>query len=209
MKTLFRSFLLLALFLSNQTYAEPKKTKAKTDVIKMVADNKVPFERPIGFTYNVGALSSFTFEGRFFVGLAPHISLIVSPAFQRTIELPIYHFRDGVWSAFHIKRLNLGLGIRGHFYEYDSYDGFFIEALVRPGLTWVAKDPSMWSMAPSLLFGYAVVYESGYTVSYAIGLEPEWLLGTPPGKSSKFLQSAAFGITKFPIAGEISLGWTW
>lgn len=170
---------------------------------------KLPYERPIGFTFNVGGLTSMTFEGRFLLGLFPHILLVASPSYQNTPQLPFYHPSKGYWSVFDIKRLNMGLGIRGHFYEFDSWDGFYIEGLGRGGMTWIGKDDSTWSVIPSLIFGYEAVYESGYTASFGVGLEWEFLIGEPKGDNSEFFRSAYYGVTKVPLTGELSLGWTW
>jgi hypothetical protein len=170
---------------------------------------KLPYERPIGFTLNVGGISSMTFEGRFLLGLFPHILLVASPSYQNTPEFPWYHPKHHRWSVFDIKRFNTGLGLRGHFYEYDSWDGFYIEAMGRGGVTWIGKEDYMWSVIPSLIFGYAAVYDSGYTVSFGLGFEWEFLLDDNKGYHSEFLRTAYYGITKLPLTGELSLGWTW
>ena len=188
--------------LSKDPPTEPKR--------EIVANIKIPYERPIGFSLNLGSLASLTYEGRFILGLVPNLSLVVSPSFQKTIDIPFYDFiAQRYVGAFDLKRFNVGLGIRGHFYEYDSWDGFYIEGMSRAGLTWAGEDPSMWSIIPSLIFGYAAVYESGYTVSFGLGVEWKLLLGKPQGKNSKALKKTYFGISKLPITGELSLGWTW
>jgi|SRR5579871_2207433 len=195
-----------ALFGHGEEVASKPKEEAKQP---LVADIKIPYERPIGFSVNLGALTSLTFEGRFLLGLAPNISLVVSPSFQKTIQLPFFDLQKQEFvSAFDVMRLNLGAGIRAHFYEYDSWDGFFLEGMTRGGLTWAGKDPSMWSIIPSLILGYAVVYHSGYTVSFGLGLEYELLLGQSPGHHSEVLKTAYF-VSKLPLTGELSIGWTW
>lgn len=206
MKRLGRFLLVLTMFFAVNASSEDAEAEPKKHI---VADIEIPFERPIGFSINIGALTSLTFEGRFIWGMARNFSLVISPSYQNTIQLPFYHFKRKELSAFDIKRLNLGAGIRGHFYEYDSRDGIYLEGLCRVGLTWAGADPSMWSIIPSLMVGYTSVYDSGYTVSFGVGLEWEALLGTPPGYHSEFLKTAYWGITKLPLMGEISLGWTW
>lgn len=191
--------------LSYSLNAETAKNKEPTIEPQL----KLPYERPIGFTVNLGGLTSMTFEGRFLLGLFPHILLVASPSYQNTPELPFYHPSKGYWSVFDIKRLNMGLGIRGHFYEFDSWDGFYIEGLGRGGMTWIGKDDYAWSVIPSLIFGYEAVYESGYTASFGVGFEWEFLLGEPKGDNSEFFRTAYYGVTKVPLTGELSLGWTW
>lgn len=175
---------------------------------KIEANIKVPYERPIGFTLNLGSIVSMSFEGRFLLGLFPNVSLVVSPSYQNTPVLPLYHPKDKYWANIDIKRFNTGLGLRGHFYEYDSWDGFYIEAMGRGGMTWIGKEDYMWSLIPSLIFGYSAVYESGYTVSFGLGLEYEFL-GEKKGDKSEFLKTAYYGATKLPFTGELSLGWMW
>jgi hypothetical protein len=135
--------------------------------------------------------------------------LVVSPSYQNTPELTLYHPNNQNWGVFDIRRFNTGLGIRGHFYEYDSWDGLYIEGMGRGGMTWVGSDDYMWSIIPSLIFGYAAVYKSGYTVSFGVGVEWELLLGASTGKQSEFLKTAYYGVTKIPLTGELSIGWTW
>jgi hypothetical protein len=189
---------------------DPTKTPPTTKPAKKIeADFKIPYERPIGFSVNLGSITSMTFEGRFFLGLFPNISLVVSPSFQNTPDLTLIHPKLQQWDILDIRRFNTGLGVRAHFYEYDSWDGLFIEAMGRGGMTWIGKEDKMWSVIPSLIFGYAAVYDSGYTVSFGVGMEWEFLFGAPPGKHSEFLKSAYYGITKIPLTGELSIGWTW
>jgi hypothetical protein len=185
--------------------AMPKKEQLKNIEAKV----HVPYERPIGFSLNLGGITSMTFEGRFLLGLFPNMSLVVSPSFQNTPELTLYHIEKKHWSLFPIRRFNTGIGLRGHFYEYDSWDGLFIEGMGRGGMTWAGDDDYMWSVIPSLIFGYAAVYKSGYTVSFGVGVEWEFLLGTPTGKQAEFLKTAFYGVTKLPLTGELSIGWTW
>lgn len=203
-------FLAIALLHAPQAWVEnndkepvkeaPKKIEAKMDM---------PYERPIGFTINLGAVLPMTFEGRFLLGLAQNLSLVVAPMYQNTIELPFFHPKRGQLSFFDIKRFNIGAGLRGHFYEYDSWDGWFIEALGRGGMTWVGSDQFQWSVIPSLMFGYAAVYDSGYTVSCGLGFEWEFLIGKNPGYYTEYLKTAYYGITKLPLTGELAIGWTW
>lgn len=207
MKKLARVFGLLALITAQISFAQIAKKEEPPKEIK--ADISIPYERPIGFTINVGSLSSLTFEGRFHLGLINNLSLVLSPSFQKTMELPFYHLQNRNWSAFDIKRFNLGVGIRGHFYEYDSRDGLFIEGMGRFGMTWAGADKFMWSIIPSLIFGYTKIYDSGYTVSFGVGVEWEALIGKPSGKHSEFLKTAYYGLTKIPLTGELSLGWMW
>ncbi|HXW53342.1 MAG TPA: hypothetical protein VEL47_04465, partial [Myxococcota bacterium] len=165
---------------------------------------------PIGFTINLAALASLTFEGRFLLGLAPHLSFVALPSFQKTIDLPFYDFKAKTFvDAFGITRANLGLGLRGHFYEYDSWDGFYVEGMSRFGMTWAGDDPFMWAITPSLILGYQWVYLSGYTVSFGVGIEWELLLGRPPGRHSQILKTNYWNISKIPPTAEWSIGWTW
>ena len=201
------AYALLIFFLSaNAMAAKPAKKETPK---KMESALSVPYERPIGFTLNFGGITSMTFEGRFLLGLFPNVSLVVSPSYQNTPELTLYHPEKKQWAIFDIRRFNTGLGFRAHFYEYDSWDGMFIEAMGRGGVTWAGNDKYMWSVIPSLIFGYAAVYKSGYTVSFGVGLEWELLLSQATGESAEFLKSAYFGITKIPLTGELSIGWTW
>lgn len=194
----------------NTVAAEAKPASKKQEAPKKIEANyRLPYERPIGFSLNFGGISSMTFEGRFLLGLFHNVSLVVSPSYQNTPELPIYHPEKKQWGLFDIRRFNTGIGIRGHFYEYDSWDGLFIEGMARGGMTWIGTDPYMWSVIPSLIFGYAAVYKSGYTVSFGVGLEWEFLLGQPTGKQAEFMKTAYFGVTKIPLTGELSIGWTW
>lgn len=190
---------------TNASDSEPATAVPK----KIESDYKIPYERPIGFSINFGGITSMTFEGRFLLGLFPNMSMVVSPSYQNTPELPLYHPEKQNWATFDIKRFNTGLGLRGHFYEYDSWDGLFIEAMGRGGLTWAGQDEGMWSVIPSLIFGYAAVYKSGYTVSFGVGVEWEFLIGEVKGKNAEFLKTAYYGVTKVPLTGELSLGWTW
>ena len=171
----------------------------------------IPYERPIGFTLNLGAISSMTFEGRFLLGIAPNLSLVVSPSYQNTPELPFYHLRREEMAFFDVRRFNMGVGIRGHFYEYDSWDGWFIEGMGRGGMTSIGHEDYMWSVTPSLIFGYSAVYDSGYTASFGLGFDWEFLLGKNPQKDyhTDYLKTAYFGITKIPITGELAIGWMW
>lgn len=196
------------LFFSS-SYADNSNKSEQEAFTKIKPQISLPYERPIGFSINVGGIASMTIEGRFFLGLFPHIVLVASPSYQNTPELPFYHPEQGNWAIFDIKRMNMGIGLRGHFYEYDSWDGFYIEAMGRGGLTWLSKEDYMWSIIPSLIFGYASVYQSGYTVSVGIGVEHEFLLTKAEGENSKFLTTAYYGVTKLPLTGELSLGWTW
>lgn len=168
---------------------------------------KVPYERPIGFSFNAAGLSSLSFEGRFFLGIVRNLSLVVSPMYQKTIELPIYNYKKEDITFFDFQRANLGIGIRGHFYDYDTRNNWYIEALGRGGMTWVGKDKMAFSVIPSLMVGYETVYESGYSVSFGIGLEYELLLGEA-GPDRAYLKESYF-ISKFPIVAELSVGWMW
>lgn len=172
---------------------------------------EVPFERQIGFSFNMFGVSSMTFEGRFLLDLVPHLSLVVAPSYQNTIELPFYHPKRKEMSFFDIKRFHLGTGIRATFDEYDSRNKFFIEVLARPGLTWIGKDNSNWSIIPSLMAGRSMVYDSGYTVSFGVGFEWEFLLAKKEdlGYHADYLTSAYYGITKIPLMAELSVGWMW
>lgn len=200
-------FLALLIFCP-YSFAQENETLDKKPK-KIEASIKVPYERPIGFTINAMSIASMTFEGRFLLGLFPNFSLVVSPNYQNTPEIPFYHPKEEYWTLFDIKRLNLGVGIRSHFYEFDSLDGLYIEVMGRAGMTWAGADPLMWSVIPSLLFGYSTVYKSGYSVSFGIGFEWEFLLGEAKGDHSKFLKTAYYGISKVPLTGELSIGWTW
>lgn len=171
-----------------------------------------PYKQHLGFSFNALGVSSMTFEGRFFWGFARNFSLIVSPSYQNTIELPFYHVQREEMAFFDIRRLNLGLGARAHFYEYDSKDGWYIEALGRPGLTWIGQDDYYWSVTPSLMVGYETVYDYGYTVGFGMGLEWEFLLKNKSklGYHADYLTSAYFvNVTKIPLMAELSLGWLW
>ncbi len=171
----------------------------------------VPYERPIGFSFNAAGMTSLTFEGRFFLGLARNFSLVISPSYQNTIELPFFHPQTREAAFFDIQRLNIGAGIRAHFYEYDSRNGWYIETLGRGGMTWVGKDAFAWALTPSLMFGHETVYESGYTVSFGVGVEWEFLMGAKEkrGPDTEYLKSAYYGITKLPVMAELSVGWLW
>lgn len=206
MTTIYRIFLGVFLLLATNVWSTEKPALPLT---KLQPQIKLPYERPIGFTLNLGGITSMTFEGRFLLGLFPHVVLVVSPSYQNTPELPFYHPKRGQWSVFDIKRFNAGLGLRGHFYEYDSWDGFYIEAMGRVGKTWLNEEDSRLSIIPSLIFGYQVVYDSGYTVSFGVGLEWEFLRGKPKGDKTEFLHTAYYGISKLPLTGDLALGWTW
>lgn len=164
---------------------------------------------PIGFTLNFGGLTSMTFEGRFMYGLWPHISIVAAPSYQNTPELPWYHPKKGHWSLFDFRRAHMGVGVRGNFNDLNNWDGFFLEGLLRAGATWVGTDAAIGSLIPSVIFGYSSVFESGYTVSLGVGFEWEFLLGKATGLYSDFLKTAYYGITKFPLTGELSMGWSW
>ncbi len=207
--TKFFYVLLFPIFFASAGWSEKAAVEKKQPPPKIEPNLKVPYERPIGFTINLGAIPSMTFEGRFLLGLFHNVSLVVSPSYQNTPELPLYHPEKQSWGLMDFKRFNTGIGIRGHFYEYDSWDGLFIEGMGRGGMTWVGGDKYMWSVIPSLIFGYAAVYSSGYTVSFGLGVEWEFLLGDPTGKQSEFIKTAYYGISKVPLTGELSLGWTW
>lgn len=203
-------FIAIPFLFALETYAAADAQKMADEPKKIIETKiSIPYERPIGFTINTISIASMTFEGRFFLGLFPNVSLVVSPSYQNTPELPLYHPQREEWSLFDIKRFNVGLGMRGHFYEYDSWDGLFIELMGRGGLFWVGKEETLWSVIPSLIFGYAAVYDSGYTVSFGLGLEWEFLFGESKGNHTDFLRTAYYGITKVPLTGELSLGWTW
>lgn len=205
---IFRFFFLTLVFVGLALRAEDNYTKPDKYVTKPYV---LPFVRPIGFTYNVGAIASMTFEGRFLLGLAPNISLVISPMFQNTPEFPFWLNQEDDPSYFDVRRVNLGAGIRGNFYGYDSRSGWYIEGLGRGGLAWVGKDNYVWSVIPSVMAGYAVVYDSGYTVSMGLGVEWEFLLGDEKtmGEKTKKLKSAFLGMTKYPLIAELSIGWIW
>lgn len=206
-KLLALSFLFVCVALAEEKAApQPVKVEPKKAI---VANIKIPYVRPIGFTINLASIASMTFEGRFLLGLLPNFSLVVSPSYQNTPEIPFYHPQRDQWSVFDIKRLNLGAGIRGHFYEYDSLDGWFLEGMGRLGMTWIGSDSLMGSVIPSLILGYSTVYDSGYSVSFGFGFEWEFLFGGTPGYHTDFLKTAYYGITKLPLTGEFSIGWTW
>jgi hypothetical protein len=192
--------------------AEPEPVIYNADRIK--ADIKIPYKRPLGFTYNFGSMASMTFEGRFFVGLVPQMTLVISPSFQYTPTIPFYDFYTSKWlDPMNFMRLNLGVGLRGHFYKYDSWDGWYLEAMARGGATWIGDDKEKsWSLIPSLIVGYQTVYESGYTINIGFGFEWEFLFGENKDdnhKNREALQAAYYNITKLPLTGEISLGWSW
>lgn len=168
-----------------------------------------PYKRPIGFTLNLGGLSSLSYEGRFMLGLFRNWSLMVSPSFQRTLEIPFYNFKERGISLFNVKRANLGLGLRYHIYDYDSRDHWYFEPMFRGGLTWAGDDEKkVKSFIPSILFGYTAIYEIGYTVSFGLGLEYEFLFGDMDYYMHR-LKTSYFGITKLPLTGEFSIGWIW
>lgn len=171
----------------------------------IAADND---ERPMSLTLNIASLTSSTIEGRFNIGLVPQLSLVISPNLQKTMDLPLYHPKNKQWSSISFTRFNIGAGLRGHFYRYDSYDGWFIEGMARGGMTWVGDDSFMWSFIPSFMIGYQVVYDSGYTFSIGLGGEYE-ILSKATGYHSDFIKTAYLGITKLPIMGEVSIGWSW
>lgn len=208
MKKMFQIVMAAAL-IASLAHAENNSDEQSKPPQRIEADIKVPYERPIGFTYNLGSIVSMTFEGRFLLGIWHNFTFVASPSVQIIPELPFPPVKNENWSAFGIKRFNLGLGIRTHFYEYDSLDGFFIEAMGRPGMTWVGEDPFMWSVIPSLIFGYSTVYESGYSVSFGLGVEWEFLIGEATGHHTEFLKTNFYGVSKLPFTGELSIGWTW
>lgn len=172
---------------------------------------EVPYERPIGFSFNVLGISSMTFEARFLWGLAQNFLLVVSPSYQNTIELPVFHGVEKTVAFFDIRRFNVGAGIRAYFSKYDSRDGWYIETLGRMGKTWIGKDDSAWAVTPSFMVGYQTVYDYGYTVSFGLGGEWEFLLVDKEkmGYHTQYLKSAYYNITKFPLMAELSVGWQW
>lgn len=202
--------ILAALFFCAPAHLSETDTKDQEETF-VTSPYDVPFKKPIGFTYNVAAITSLTFEARFLWGFSKHFSLVVSPMYQNTIELPIYRAQEKKMSFYDIRRFNIGAGVRANFYDYDSWDGWYIEPLGRVGMTWIGPDSFVWSMIPSLMFGYAAVYEIGYTVSFGLGFEWEFLLGKKEnmGLATNQLLKAFYGISKFPIMGELSLGWMW
>lgn len=172
---------------------------------------EVPYERPIGFSFNLFGVTSMTFESRFLLGLAQNFLLVVSPSYQNTIEMPIFHTGENTVAFFDIRRLNLGAGIRAHFPNYDSRSGWYIETLGRIGKTWIGEDDSVWAVTPSFMVGHQTVYDAGYTVSFGIGGEWEFLLVGKEkiGYHTKYLKNAYYNITKFPLMAELSVGWQW
>lgn len=202
-------FLLLMASVPSFAQEAPNDIIYNQDTIK--TDIQIPYKRPIGFTYNFGSMVSMTFEGRFFVGVLPNITLVASPSFQKTPVIPFFDPNQGKWGAsFDIKRINLGLGARAHFYEYDSWNGWYIEALGRPGLTWFGKDDASYSVIPSLMFGYQTVYDGGYTVNFGFGFEWEFLFGEDGQRPNRdFINASYYRISKVPLTGELSIGWTW
>jgi hypothetical protein len=200
--------LLVSFLISTMGFSQ---TQAEKDAIdrNIKADIQIPYKRPIGFTYNIGSITSMTFEGRFFVGVLPNITLVLSPSYQNTPRLPFYHPFDQKWAVFDFRRLNLGIGGRAHFYEYDSWDGWYIEAMGRTGITWLGTDDRSWSVIPSLIFGYQTVYDAGYTINFGFGFEWEFLFGEGKHPNRDFLKTAYFETTKLPLTGELSIGWTW
>jgi hypothetical protein len=210
MRKITQLYLFISLIFAIHAHSENANKNPKESLKIVPSDIKVPYERPIGFTVNLGSVVSMTFEGRFIWSMFPNISLVVSPSYQNTPELPLYNPQNKKWALFDIKRFNVGVGVRGHFYAYDSWDGVFIEVLGRPGATWAGKESAMFSFTPSFIVGYSTVYESGYTVSFGLGIEWEFLPGVAPvGSHSEFLKTAYWGISKVPLTGELSIGWTW
>jgi hypothetical protein len=61
------------------------------------------------------------------------------------------------------------------------------------------------------MVGHQKVYDSGYTVSFGMGFEWEFLLGDEDkmGAQTKKLKSSFIGMTKYPLAAELSIGWIW
>ena len=200
-------FLVLFGFLSFGLSAQQEEMKNKYITKPYV----VPYERPIGFSFNLAGITSMTFEGRFLLGLARNFSLVVSPSYQNTIEFPFYHPEREEMNFFAIKRFNLGAGIRTNFHEYDSLDGWYIEALGRAGMSWIGQDEPAWALTPSLMIGYETTYDFGYLVSFGVGFEWEFLLSKKEkmGYYTDYLTSAYYGITKIPIMAELSVGWLW
>lgn len=202
--------LLLVSLVALEAFGQKEDEPKIYDQNSIKADSKVPYKRPIGFTYNLIAMTSMTFEGRFFVGLLPHITLALSPSYQNTPKLPLFHPFEKNWNPMDFKRFNLGVGIRGHFYQYDSWDGWYLEGMVRPGMTWLGDDDMSWSVIPSLMGGYQTVYESGFTMNIGFGFEWEFLFGQGGNHAKRdWLETAYFGITKVPLTGELSVGYTW
>lgn len=213
MKTL-RFIALALMFVTSASFADvDDENYTKPDKFVTKPYNP-PYERPIGFTLNLGAISSMTAEGRFLLGLVPHLSLVISPMFQQTIDFPYYlpdASSDDFIGLFSIRRANLGIGLRGNFYAYDSRSHWYLEGLGRGGFTWVGKENYVWSVIPSLMVGHMTVYDSGYAVSFGMGLEWEFLLGKEEnmGPKTKKLKSTFIGMTKIPLTAELSIGWMW
>lgn len=177
---------------------------------------KAPYERPFGFTVNFAGLFSTTYEAKAFIGLIENLSVVIAPNYQNTPDLPLYDMYSEALTFFGFKRLNLGLGIRHHFFDYDSKNGWFLEYMVRNGLTWFGEDEkSRYSLIPSIMVGYSKTYDSGYTVSFGIGPEYEIIFGKEKdiGYHESIIRSYTFAspfvVTKVPVTAEISLGWMW
>lgn len=202
----------LLLFLSIKAFCLPIFSKNQINSEQYVTKHyEVPFERPLGFTLNLGAVASLTAEARFLLGLVKNITLVLSPMYQNTPELPIWKIDQEIPKFMDMRRFNLGMGMRAHFYQYDSYDGWYIEALLRGGMTSIQHDPWLWSVIPSLMAGYQVVYDSGYTFSIGAGFEYEFLIprNKSLGDNAQYLKETYFSITKVPLIAELSIGWIW
>ncbi len=177
---------------------------------RLIEVAREPYERPIGFNLNFGGLFSLTYEAKVFVGLTENISAVAAPTYQNTIEVPIFDYRDSQsLTFFGFKRFNLGLGFRHHFFDYDSRDGWFMEYMVRNGVTWMGEDEhAKYALTPSIMLGYSKVYDSGYFVSFGGGISYEVLFGKEVGYHEYLMKNNYF-ITQIPFVTEIGLGWMW
>lgn len=202
----FTGIFLVAFFAQSATAKEI--ANSPTAPVVLAPEDPEKFNRPIGFNLNLASLLSLTYEGRFNLGLSPRFSFVASPSFQYIPWIPWYHPKRAQWSVFNIQRMNLGLGIKTHFYDYDSKDGFYLEALGRPGLIMIGLE-KYFSLIPSLIAGYTAIYDSGYTVSFGAGVEWEFIFGKKGRYYGDFYRSAYYSMTKIPITGELSIGWTW
>lgn len=164
------------------------------------------WSRPIGFSLNLMSPFSLTYEGRAFLGLSKRFSLVLAPSFQYIPQIPWYSFKEKRARSFNVRRAHGGIGIKTHFYDYDSKDGYYLEAMGKAGATWFGGEKN-FSVIPSLLFGYSAIYDSGYFVSFGLGLEYEFLFNKKPKKFTKHMKSAYYRMTKMPIKGEFSIGW--
>lgn len=198
-KIIFSSLIFFSFFFSLKTLASE------------IQIEKAPYKRPIGFTLNLGGIASLTYEGRFIIGLVPNLSLVASPSYQSTIHLPIWGWRKQYGKKFsfsEIKRMNLGVGVRHHIFDYDSKDGFFIEYMARFGSTNIGLDTgNYFSIIPSILFGYSAVYSSHYTVSWGAGVAYEALIGQRQYDATKMFRN--YFTYMIPFTAEISLGGLW